>query len=606
MMKNTTYSRVFSRRIAILGAAKIAAVLAIIGRYFHLQINEGKKYQTLSDSNKFSIRFNVPERGRIRDRNNEVIADNFSRFQVSLIPENTKSVDETLAILRNITPVSDASMKIIKKRIKSSPKFKSVVILDNVDDTAYNKIMVNYHRFQGLSIDEVPKRFYPFAERMSHITGYVGEPSEADIEADSYNKRLVGNKRFTIGREGMEKAANVRLRGVPGIEQLEVNAYGRPLFSEVIKPGIPGEDLRLTIDAELQNYIYETMSESIAGSAVVTDIRSGALLALVNVPSYDCNLMVGGISTENWQKWLNDELAPLNNRACSSAYPPGSTFKPMVALAALRAGMADSTTHFCPGFSKVGNHVFRCWKRGGHGHMDMYGALRESCDVWFYSVARKLGIEAIAEEARLFGLGSADDLPFAGVNAGLVGDPVWKRRVHNDSWYLGDTLVASIGQGYMLSSPLQLAMMTARLASGNIGLRPHIIADGSVSSYRYYDLPDNLDRVRRGLWQVVNSSGGGTAFRSRIADDSFQMAGKTGTSQVRRLTDAERERIKADGIVPWNLRDHALFVAYVPFDNPRYAISVIVEHGGSGSGAAAPIAKKIAEWLSESEKKGTV
>lgn len=604
-MKDKAQKKTFSRRLLIMTGAKLILATTVVTRLYDLQINENSQYQALSDENKFSLRLNVPQRGRISDRHGLLLAENSKSFQVSFIPENSSGLAEFLQNLQHIQPMSAEFLQDLEHRIRNSPSFKPIVIFEKVGEATYHQLMLNYHKLPGLEIDEIPNRLYRYAFRFSHLTGYVGKPSKKDIADDAYNRRLSKHQRFSVGREGLEKSLNKRLRGIPGIDRLEIDAHGRTLHSKNLHPAESGEDLHLTVSVGLQSFIYNLLNEHRAASAVVIDINDGGILAMVNVPSYDCNRLVSGISTSEWQNLVRNKLSPLRNRACQSGYPPGSVFKPMVALAALREGY--SPLHFCRGRIEIGSYTFRCWKKGGHGTMDMTSALRESCDVWFYNTARHLGIEAIASEARLFGLDEAHTLPLPGVFAGLIGDPQWKKRTHNEAWYLGDSLVAAIGQGYVLNSPLQLAVMMARLGRGDMALRPYLVMSDKPDKQTIpplpYPLPDNLAKVQQALWQVVNARSG-TAYKSRLQSKEFQMAGKTGTSQIRSLTDAERDRIKENKTqVPWELRDHALFTAFAPYNNPRYALAVVVEHGQGGSKTAAPIAQKIMHYLQETHEK---
>ena len=593
--------KVFSRRMALLGIGSFAAFTAIGGRLYHLSVNNHEKYSTLSEENRIKLRLIVPNRGLIKDRDGNNIAENTKSFQVNIVPENTPSAKDTLNKLKNIHPISKSSYAKILKRIKKSPKFKPILVFDNITGKPYNRIIAHLHKLPGVEIEEIQTRFYPKKDAFSHILGYTGKPHADDFENKSLNPHLLRHDSFRLGRLGIERLFDDKLRGNPGIEQLEVNAFGRPIHSENIQPSIGGKNIHLTINGQLQHFIYELLLPHKAASAVVINCINGDILSMVNMPSFDNNMFIKGFSNAEWNKLLNDDLNPLNNRAVSSVYSPGSTFKPIVALAALRAGISPNFKVFCEGKIEVGTSIFHCWKKHGHSLVNLSSAMQHSCDIWFYRIAEKIGIEKIAALAREFSFETGVDIPLESIAKGLVGTPKWKKKQLGQPWYLGDTIVAGIGQGYVSASPLQLALMMGRLASGNINLQPNLLksrtpspASGAPSApvINYGNLSD-LQLIKKSLWQVVNTPDG-TAYKSRLRDASFQMAGKTGTSQVRNISLEDRENLlhKNDN-VDWQFRDHALFTAFAPYERPRYAVSVIVEHGGGGSTTAAPIANLI-------------
>jgi len=430
------------------------------------------------------------------------------------------------------------------------------------------------------------------------VIGYVGRVTQRDLDAQDVRDPVLQIPEFQIGKTGIERAIELELRGKAGTRRIEVNAVGRVIREIDRIDGVPGIDLHLTLDLGLQAYVRERLAEQSA-AAVVIDVTNGDLLALISNPTYDPNLFVRGISTTDWQRLLNNEYRPLANKWASGLYPPGSTFKMMVALAALEAGVVSPEERvFCNGSMKLGRRRFHCWRRGGHGHVKLRQALEQSCDVFYYEMAKRVGIERIAEMARRFGLGSGAELPVPAVKSGLIPDKAWKLRTYDDAWRVGDSLNAAIGQGFVLTTPLQLAVMTARLASGR-GVQPRLIrarggvpvpvAEASGLALR----PEHLALVRGGMFDVVNARRG-TARRSRIADEAMAMAGKTGTSQVRNITAAERAAgVIKNADLPWKRRDHALFLCFAPFDQPKYAVAVVVEHGGGGSRVAAPIARDV-------------
>jgi penicillin-binding protein 2 len=433
---------------------------------------------------------------------------------------------------------------------------------------------------------------------MAHVVGYVGPVSDYDLKKRNDKDPLLQIPKFQIGKTGVERRSDLNLRGEAGISRIEVNSVGRVMRELDKTKARPGENLQLTVDNDLQNYALRRI-EGQSASAVVMDVYNGDIMALASAPSFDPNKFVLGISTQDWNGLLENKYRPLSNKAASGAYPPGSTFKMVVVLAALEEGLiTPSEKIYCPGHYLLGEQRYHCWSRGGHGDINLRDGLKKSCDVYYYDVARRVGIEKITEMARRLGLGYKHDLPLPAVTAGLTPTKDWKRRKYDKAWLIGDTLNAGIGQGYMLASPLHLATMTARLASGlevvprlirATGNRP--LPDPAMTSM---GLSENaLGLVRRAMYSVVNEKRG-TAYSNRIVDPRYTMAGKTGTSQVRRITKEERAKgVYRNEDLPWERRDHALFVAYAPYDAPRYAISVVVEHGGAGSKYAAPIARDI-------------
>jgi penicillin-binding protein 2 len=439
---------------------------------------------------------------------------------------------------------------------------------------------------------------YPRDIDFAHVVGYVGPVSDRDLEKLEEPDPLLQTPKFQIGKIGVETWMEADLRGKAGNRRVEVNAVGRVMRELGRQEGIAGADIQLTIDADVQNYTQARLGEESA-AAVIMDVQNGDILAIASSPSFDPNLFVRGISHKDYNALTENDHRPLANKSVAGAYPPGSTFKMVTALAALEAGSINAGTSVnCPGHYEVGGRRFHCWRRGGHGRVDLERALTESCDVFFYDIAMKVGIDQIAEMGRKLGLGVRHDIPMSAITDGLMPDKNWKQERYKKAWVIGDTVNASIGQGYVLSSPLQLAVMTARIASGK-AVSPRLIHSiGGVAQAEDPGSPLGLDpkliaAVRAGMYSVSNSQRG-TAYSSRIDDSTMKMAGKTGTSQVRNISAAERARgVISNADLPWNRRDHALFVGFAPYDAPRYSVSVVVEHGGGGSTAAAPIARDL-------------
>ncbi|HEX6119431.1 MAG TPA: penicillin-binding protein 2, partial [Dongiaceae bacterium] len=443
-------------------------------------------------------------------------------------------------------------------------------------------------------------RVYPFGGITSHILGYVAAPNERDIENDP--DPLLRQPGFHIGKNGLERQYDLPLRGTAGESQLEVNSFGRVIRELARQEGQPGGDLITTIDVGLQQFAHQRLASEMAGAAVVMDVYTGDLLAIVSTPSYDPTAFYRGLTTDEWQELSNDIYGPLTNKAVAGQYAPGSTFKTMTALAGLRAGVSPDDHVFCNGVTVLGSARFHCWKKEGHGSQDMINGLKNSCDVYFYEIARRAGIDMIADTARIFGLGSVEGLDLPGEKPGLIPDSAWKKAVMGDVWHPGETLVAGIGQGFITTTPLQLCVMSARIANGGFGVKPRLVRRVSDTAqndegnpvFPKLKIPDDFLKVVRIGMDAVTNGDHGTAHRSRIDIPGMEMAGKTGTSQVRRITMAERARgVIKNQDLPWNQRDHALFIAFAPVHAPRYACSVVVEHGGGGSAVAAPIARDI-------------
>lgn len=592
MNRDNDKGKVLIRRSLIMALIKFLLLMVIIARLYYLQVYQADRYKTLADENRISTRLLVPPRGIIFDRNGVTIASNQQNFQALIVAEQAPNVQETLDAFKKIMPLSEAEEERIKKDLKRNRSFVPIKIRDNLSWEEVSRIQLNAPDLPGIVIDEGLTRYYPFGAGMAHILGYVSSVSDKDVKDDP----LLEVPGFKIGKSGIEKYLEKALRGESGNLKLEVNAYGRIMKEIERVDGIPGKDVQLTIDSRLQQKAFELFGEE-SGAAVLLDVHTGEILAFVSAPSFDPNMMTQGLSTEDWNALLHNERNPLTDKAISGQYSPGSTFKMIVALAALEAGVIKPETRtYCAGKMFLGNHAFHCWKKEGHGHLNVVEALQHSCDIFFYETAQKLGIEKIADMARRFGLGSKINIGLENEKAGLIPDKEWKLRRFGEPWQQGESLISGIGQGYILTTPLQLATMTARLVNGGYEIKPTFlkVSDGEKSKIKKIDVsPANLELIKEGMYAVVNKPGG-TAWRSQFDYHGQRMGGKTGTTQVRRITMKERrEGIKKESELPWRLRNHALFVGYAPHDNPKYALAVLVEHGGGGSSVAAPLAGKI-------------
>ncbi|PWC40848.1 penicillin-binding protein 2 [Azospirillum sp. TSO22-1] len=601
--RDTDRYRSFTRRMLVLGGLKVGLLSALAGRLYYLQVLQSAKYTMLAEENRISLRLIAPSRGPITDRFGVPLAMNQQNYRVVVVSERTKNIPETLDKISQVVPLTDGDRRRVMREMQRKRRFVPVTVRENLTWEQVATLEMNMPDLPGAAIDVGEIRYYPFAEATAHILGYVGAVAEAELNGDP----VLSLPGFRIGKGGLEKFHEKNLRGTAGTSQLEVNAVGRVIRELSRDEGQPGREVQLTIDIGLQQFCQKRLSEEQSAACVVMDVHTGAIYALASHPTYDPNQFTMGISAELWEELLSNPTTPLTNKAVAGQYPPGSTFKPVVAMAALEAGVVGPkhTVH-CPGWMELGDHRFHCWKKGGHGSVDMVSALRDSCDVYFYDLARRLGIDRIAEMAQRFGMGQAAGLDLPHERPGLIPTREWKKKALNATWTQGESLIASIGQGYVLSTPLQLATMTCRLANGGHAVRPHLTKQIKGVATETTNWPslgvkkENLEVVMAGMNAVTNIQGG-TAYKARITEPGFEMAGKTGSAQVRRITMAERSTgVKKNEQLPWRERDHALFVAFAPVHAPRYAIGLIVEHGGGGSTAAAPIARDI---LLETQKR---
>lgn len=590
-------SNLITRRAVILGVGAGALYLGLVTRLGYLQLAQGQRYRILAEDNRINTRILPPLRGQIVDRFGVPLADNARNFRVTITPELAKPLKKTLAFLQSKLGLRDAEVDAVLREAKKLPSFAALDVRDYLTWDQVATVEVNLPDLPGVAIEEGFARLYPFSESTAHLVGYVGVPNKDEVKGSP----LLKFPGFRIGKSGMEKALEGDLRGMSGDQQVEVNVLGRIVRELSRKDPANGERLTLSIDAELQQQLQQRLSLERSAAGVIMDVHTGEVYALSSSPSFDPNQFSRQLTTGLWQELLNDETNPLSNKSVAGQYPPGSTFKMVTALAALEAGIIDEhTTVSCPGHYNLGNIRFHCWKKEGHGTMNVVSALAQSCDTYFYEVGRRLGIERLAAMARRLGLGERLGIELAEEKPGLVPDPKWKRkeRPKDPKWHPGETINASIGQGYLLTTPLQLATMTARLVNGGKSVKPWLVRlsdDRVVHDGKYDDLgfdPKNIDLVMRGMWDVVNSTAG-TAHASRLDVNGALMGGKTGTSQVARITAAMRAAGVKNETLPWKLRHHALFVAYAPTDKPQYAMAVVVEHGVGGSKAAAPVAKDL-------------
>jgi len=590
--------RTLSRRALLLGGLQMVFAGGLAMRMRHLQVDQADQFRLLAEENRINIRLLAPARGEIFDRNGIALAQNSPSYRIIIVPEDAGDVDKVIADLSRLIRIDPKDLERAIAEMRRSPPFLPVTLADQIDWQEISKVAVNAPALPGITPEVGLARIYPRKDDFAHVVGYVGPVSDYDLSQIEDPEPILRIPRFQIGKVGFEAKREDVLRGKAGAKRVEVNATGRVMRELDRRNGVSGADMQLTVDAELQGYVQARLGNESA-SAVIIDCESGDLRAISSAPSFDPNLFVRGISVADYRELTENTYRPLANKSVQGTYPPGSTFKMIVALAAQEEGIIGTDeTVWCPGYLEVAGRRFHCWKRGGHGNVDLNTSLKRSCDVYYYDLALKVGIDKISAMAQRMGLGIRHNLPMSAVAGGLTPTKDWKTRNRGEDWLIGDTANASIGQGFMLASPLQLAVMTARLATGR-SVSPRLIKsidgieqpDGAGVSLGLNE--NNLRNVRRGMYSVSNDRRG-TGYRSRIIEETMRMAGKSGTSQVRNITAAER----ASGVIrnsdlPWKRRDHALFVCFAPFDKPKYAVSVIVEHGGGGSKAAAPIARDV-------------
>jgi penicillin-binding protein 2 len=587
----------FTRRALVLGGAQVAVGAVLAGRMAWLAIAENERYRLLAESNRVQLILVPPRRGWIVDRNGKPIAINRTDFRVDLIPDQLRDPDRVLPALQHILSLPDEEMDRIREELAKAAGYQPVPVAEKLDYDRFAAVSVRLPDLPGVAPARGYSRFYPTGAAVGHLCGYVGAASAKDYEAT--RDPLLITPGFKIGKEGLEKTAESILRGKPGAKRSEVTARGRLVRDLETRPDVAGRTLKLTIDGGLQDYAARRLGND-SGSVVVMDCRTGDLLAMASMPSYDPNSFSDGIGHSEWNMLSGNDHHPLINKVLSGLYPPGSTVKPMNALALLNAGISHEERVVCTGQYRLGSNIFHCHKRGGHGALDMKHAIMQSCDVYFYTMIRRIGIDALATMMRRLGLGAEYTLPVASQRYGTVPDSAWKLRKYKTRWTVADTINASIGQGYTLVNPLQLAVMTARLASGR-ELSPRLLATRDPAAAPALDIPpEHFAIVRDAMSAVVN--GGGTGGSARMQVPNVMLAGKTGTAQVRRITMAERRTgVLSDSATPWRMRDHSLFVSFAPADNPLYACATILEHSGHLV-TAAPIARDTLTYLFDPDR----
>lgn len=602
MASDSERARLFTRRAILIGGLQTGLFALLASRVYYLDVIEGEKYRTLAEENRVNLRLLAPPRGQIFDRSGAPLALNQQNFRVVLLPEQVGDVDQMLSQLGKYIDITENDRKRILRDMRSSDTLSAIVIKDNLTRDQMDVIAVHSVEIPGIDIDVGEVRTYPYSVGTSHILGYVGTASANDMKnaEDEDESNVLAIPGFRIGKNGIEDQYDEPLRGQAGDVQMEVNAHGSVVRELARNNPVTGQDLTLSIDIGLQQFVQNRLAQEQGAACVVMEVETGAIRAMVSQPGFDPNLFTYGISLDDWNRLNTDDHAPLMNKAITGVYAPGSVIKPVVAMAGLESGEVDpSAKVYCPGFYQLGDYKFYCWKHGGHGHVDMQEAIAGSCDTYFYDLGRRVGIDRLQAMMRRFGMGEKLGVDLPHERAGFIPSRTWKMATHHQAWQQGETLIASIGQGYILTSPLQLAVMAARIANGGKIVVPHMGQAKGGSPLEWPPalsmglLGRNINYVREAMASVVNKPGG-TAYSSRIREEGFEMAGKTGTAQVRRISESERtEGVTSNEDLPWKERDHALFAGFAPVNKPRFAISVILEHGGSGGHMAAPMAHDI-------------
>jgi penicillin-binding protein 2 len=590
--------RVLTRRTLVLGGLQAGMISLLAGRMYYLQVVDSHRYQMLADDNRISMQLLAPSRGLIVDRTGVVLANNDQNFRALIVSEQARDVDRTLGVLAGILQLQPSEVERIRHDIARRRRFVPVTVRENLTWDQVSMVEVNAPELPGVIIDVGEVRSYPFSDQASHMIGYVGAVSEDELDDDNPVLALPG---FKIGKAGIEKSYDEALRGLAGTQEVEVNAYGREIRELSRQEGQRGRKLTLTIDAGLQLAAHQRLLQERSAAAVIMDARTGAIYALASAPGYDANVFSKGIPSTVWKALLDDETTPLINKAIAGAYPPGSTFKLVVALAGLESGaigLEHSVT--CNGTFHLGDHTFYCdaYKNGGHGTLNLTEGIAKSCDVYFYDVGNRTGIDNIARVANLLGLGMKTGLDIPGEHSGTIPSTAWKKAHTGQPWYQGETISCAIGQGQVAATPLQIATMVARLSSGGHAVVPHLTreegTDGRTDWPKIDFKPEHIEAVLAGMRAATDH---GTGKAVQITEPGMQMAGKTGTAQVHEYTLAEHDKSRishVEGDLPWKLKNHAWFVGYAPEDDPRYVCAVLVEHAGQfGSQAAGPVARDL-------------
>ena len=588
-----------NRRMFILAVAKIVILGGIVSRLFFLQVKENKKYLTLSDKNRIREWKLPPVRGDFQDFFGNTVAGNFEAYQLHLIPEQVENFKYTINRIKNILKLSDKQFQKIIKRKKEIKPWETLIVADNLSWENFSRINNNLYDLNGVKPIISISRNYPYKENYTHILGYVSQANENDILLnESIKEKFVQG--LKVGKIGLEKTFENQLIGNNSIERYEVNAYGRRINQLAFQQGDKGKTIKLTVDTEVQKLANELL-EGKAGSICVMDIYTGHVIAMHSSPSFDPNAFVFGISQDDWQLIRNNPMKPLVNKTLAGNYSPGSTIKPIVALSALENDIVSPKfTVQCKGHEHPLNYMDKLIIVGKKrtGFVNMREAMKQSCDTYFYEVARKLGVDRLSETAKKFGLGRKvfGEL-FNNEKEGLIPSTVWKKNALGRNWLLGETIITGIGQGYIQTTPIQLCLMTAQIANGGHKIYPKLLANNDdIKKEDKFNLlvnnHHNIKFIQEAMFSSTNEIRG-TSYRSRIDDPKYQFAGKTGTAQVKRITERDRELDLKTSEIPYEERDHALYIAFGPYKNPRYAVSILIEHGGSGGSVAAPLAKKL-------------
>ena len=596
---NVTKLNSINRRMFIIATAKIVILGGIISRLFFLQVKENKKYLTLSDKNRIREWKLAPIRGEFIDYFGNTIAGNFEAYQLHIIPEQVEDFRYVIFRVKELLQLTDREFQRILKKKNEIKPWETLVVADNLSWEKFSKINNHLYDLNGVKPVISISRNYPFKENFTHVLGYVSQANENDILLnDKIKDKFVPG--LKVGKTGLEKSFEKKLIGTNSVERYEVNAYGRRISQLAFQKGDKGQSIQLTIDSKIQSLANQLLSEK-SGSICVMDIYTGAIIAMHSSPSFDPNLFVFGISRDEWQLIRNNPMKPLINKSLSGNYSPGSTIKPIVALSALENEIInpDFTVH-CKGHKhplELYGQTYHCWKKEGHGFVNLKEGMKQSCDTYFYEVARRLGVDKLSETAKKFGLGKR---VFGGLfdneKNGLVPSTEWKKNALGKNWVLGETIITGIGQGFIQTTPIQLCLMTAQIANGGYKIYPRIVTseqEQPIDKFTpLYKKSKNIKIIQNAMFSSTNEVRG-TSYRSRIDDPKYQFAGKTGTAQVKRITKKDRELDLKTFEIPYEERDHALYVAFGPYKNPRYAISILIEHGGSGGTVAAPLAKEL-------------
>ena len=616
-------SKLISRRMFLITAAKAVVMAGLVARLISLQINQATKYKSLSDKNRFREWKLAPERGVIKDFFDINLASNEPLYQVHLIPENTKDLNNLFVRLKAILNITDTRVSYLRRIIKKQKPWEPVIVSENLDWAEFSRLNLFLHELEGVEPVVSVARTYP-DNSSAHVLGYVSQISAKDLQTKKYlqDQSVPG---MAVGKTGLERKLDEKIIGQVGYQRYEVNAFGKRIREIKIDGGQVGESFKTTLDYEVQKYTNELLKDK-AAAVCVMDVYNGDIVAMVSSPTFEPNAFVHGLDKKYWNSLIKDEKKPLTNKALSGLYPPGSTIKTLVALSALENGIVRPLDTFrCKGKIELYGEKFHCWEKKGHGIVNLRKGIQRSCDVYFYEVARKLGVDRLSVTAKRFGLGKRVLKDFSEERSGVVPNTKWKKKFIGQNWYLGETLHSGIGQGYFQSTPIQMCLMTAQIANGGFQIKPRILTNEKNNNLKNYlkfknenpnqPLPtdllvenfdlnplfknqEHINLIKDAMFSSSNEPGG-TSYRHRMENPKYTFAGKTGSSQIKRFTEAQREaEVKQDDL-DYKDRDHALFVAFAPYKNPQYAISVVVEHGGSGGKAAAPIAQKVIKKVLE-------